>query len=322
MKEQNENKVEREAASEQGARSVPQTGTGVSVRSLLRAAMAAYAKLLPTTKNTTFHDSASRREFYVRRALVCVVCLVVYILLDRSAMFLQMWPNISAWYPPVGFAVALLIGLGPEILPLLTFSSYLSGTINYHQGFADVGFILTTLLLPIGYGTASLFLRRRFSEDSRLRNIRDVTTLLGITLLAASVCASVGTQILIWGGDIRPADFARAAFNWWVGDAVALSSLTPFLLQLVLPGLRRYLGVGKLAPQSGRVIKAFSARSFVETKGLWEPPLRYSRWFSGASLLAALICSTSFFCRSFGFRQGAVCAAPSLPCCFWTPDWR
>ena len=273
MKEQNEIKVEREATSEQEGRSVSPIGAGASVRSLLRAVVALCAKLLPTTKNTMFHDPGSRRKFYVRRALVYVACLVVYILLDRSAIFLQMWPNISAWYPPVGFAVALLIGLGPEILPLLTFSSYLSGMINYHQGFADVGFILTTLLLPIGYGTASLFLRRRFSEDSRLHNTRDVTTLLGITLLAASVCALVGTQILVWGGDIRRADFAHAAFNWWVGDAVALSSLARFLLQFVLPGLRRFLGVGKLEPPAGRAIKAFNARSFVETLGLVGAPI-------------------------------------------------
>ena len=78
----------------------------------------------------------------------------------------------------------------------------------------------------------------------------------------------MGTQILVWGGDIRRVDFAHAAFNWWVGDAVALSSLTPFLLQFVLPGLRRYLGVGKLEPPAGRAIKAFNARSFVETLGL------------------------------------------------------
>lgn len=165
MSEQNEIKVEREAASEQDGRSVPQIGAGASVRCVLRAVIAACAKLLPITKNATLHDPASRRRFYVRRALVYVVCLVVYILLDRSAMFLQMWPNISAWYPPVGFAVALLIGLGPEILPLLTFSSYLSGIINYHQGYADAGSVLTTLLLPIGYGSASLFLRRRFSTS-------------------------------------------------------------------------------------------------------------------------------------------------------------
>ena len=162
MKEQNEIKVKRVAASEQAGRGMSRVGAAASVRALKTTiCAAALARLLPATENKKPDDERIRRKSYARRALVYLVCMVVYILLDRSAVFLQMWPNISAWYPPVGFAVALLIGLGPEILPLLTFSSYLSGIINYHKGFAEVGFMLTTLLFPIVYGTASLFLCRR-----------------------------------------------------------------------------------------------------------------------------------------------------------------
>ena len=272
VKEQNEIKVKRVAASEQWGRGVFRTGAVGSVRSVEITVRGAVAKLFSSIQKTP-GDLRMRRKSYARRALVYLVCLVVYILLDRSAVFLQMWPNISAWYPPVGFAVALLIGLGPEVLPLLTFSSYLSGILNYHEGFADAGFLLTTLLLPMVYGTASLLLRRRFSKDSGLHSIRDVTNLLGITLLAALVAASAGTLILVWNGNIRRADFVHAAFNWWVGDAVALSSLTPFLLQFVLPSLRRYLGVGKREPQAGRAGKELSTRGFLETIGLVGAPI-------------------------------------------------
>ncbi|HEY1471795.1 MAG TPA: PAS domain S-box protein [Candidatus Acidoferrum sp.] len=170
---------------------------------------------------------------------------------------------------------------------MLAISSYLSGVINYQQGFADTSLVLTSLLLPVVYGTAGLFLRQRLNEDSRLHNIRDVMNLLGTALLAASVSASAGTQILIWDGDIRRADFAHAAFNWWVGDAVALSSLTPFLLQFVLPDLRRYLGVGKGETQSGRVHKTFNAASFLETIGL-----------VGAPIVVFALAFGTFFARS------------------------
>jgi integral membrane sensor domain MASE1 len=82
--------------------------------------------------------------------------------------------------------------------------------------------------------------------------------LLATALFAAAVSASAGTQILIWDRNICRADSAHAASNWWVGDAVALASLTPFLLQFVLPGVRRYLGVGKTEPKSGRIHQAFN----------------------------------------------------------------
>jgi integral membrane sensor domain MASE1 len=141
---------------------------------------------------------------------------------------------------------------------VLAISSYLPGVINYTQGFTDPSLLLIALLLPTAYGTAGLFLRQRLNEDSRLQSIRDVMNLLATALFAAAVSASAGTQILIWDRNIRRADFAHAASNWWVGDAVALSSLTPFLLQFVLPGVRRYLGVGKTEPKSGRIHQAFN----------------------------------------------------------------
>ena len=131
-------------------------------------------------------------------------------------------------------------------------------SINYIQGFTDPSLLLIALLLPAAYGTAGLFLRQRLNEDSRLQSIRDVMNLLATALFAAAVSASAGTQILIWDRNIRRADFAHAASNWWVGDAVALASLTPFLLQFVLPGVRRYLGVGKTEPKSGRIHQAFN----------------------------------------------------------------
>jgi hypothetical protein len=37
---------------------------------------------------------------------------LLYILLDRLTVFFQMWSGVSAWYPPVGVELALLVGFG------------------------------------------------------------------------------------------------------------------------------------------------------------------------------------------------------------------
>lgn len=37
--------------------------------------------------------------------------MAIYVLLDRTTVYLQIWPSISAWYPPVGFALAVMIGV-------------------------------------------------------------------------------------------------------------------------------------------------------------------------------------------------------------------
>ncbi len=184
----------------------------------------------------------SRRTLFLRRLLFSLICILLYGLLDRTTVFLQIWPSISAWYPPIGMSVALMVGVGQEIFPALLLAGFLSGYLNYHQSPTGLPFLLVTPLVPLIYGLASLFLRRKLTAGHRIRSIRDVNYLLGVSLIASSAAAFSGTAILVWNGDIHPSDYLQAALNWWIGDAVAFSSVTPFLLEFVIPSCRRFLG--------------------------------------------------------------------------------
>ncbi len=136
-----------------------------------------------------------------------------------------------------------MAGLGLGIFPVLLVAGYLAGFLNYHQSVSGLPFLVMNPLIPLIYGFASGYLRRNLSAGYRIRTIRDVTNILGVTLLASFAAATSGTAILVWSGEIAFADYAQATFNWWIGDAVALSSITPFLLEFFLPWCRRYLGV-------------------------------------------------------------------------------
>jgi hypothetical protein len=61
--------------------------------------------------------------------------VIVYLAADRSTVFLQIWSGISAWYPPTGIALALLLGLGVRYAPLYVLAGLLAGRVNYHQAF-------------------------------------------------------------------------------------------------------------------------------------------------------------------------------------------
>jgi PAS domain S-box-containing protein len=184
----------------------------------------------------------TKLTLYSRRLLFGVVCMIIYVLLDRSTVYLQIWPSISAWYPPAGMAVALFVGLGLEIFPVLLAAGYIAGYLNYHQNVTGLPFLLINPLIPLIYAFASLYFCRKLRGNYRIRSVRDVTNLLGVSLLASLVVAITGTAILVHNGEIPASDYAQAAFNWWIGDAVALSSVTPFLLEFVVPWCRRYLG--------------------------------------------------------------------------------
>jgi len=181
-------------------------------------------------------------SLYFRRLVFAVACVFVYVLLDRTTVYLQIWPSISAWYPPAGVAVALFVGLGVEIFPVLLVAGYIAGYLNYHQSVTSLPFLLLNPLIPLIYASASLYLRRKLTGKNRIRSVRDVTHLLGVSLLASFAVATSGTAVLVHSGEISSANYAQAAFNWWIGDAVALSSVTPFLLEFFIPWCRRYLG--------------------------------------------------------------------------------
>jgi len=224
-------------------------------------------------------------RFYIRRLIFGLVCILLYGLLDRTTVYLQIWPGISAWYPPVGLAMALLVGVGPEILPVILAAGYLAGYVNYHQDVRSLPFLLINPLIPVIYGSASLYLRRKLTGKFHIRTTSDVTTVLGVSLLASLAAAASGTAVLVWSREIGAADYAQAAFNWWIGDAVALSSVAPFLLEFVLPWCRRYLGIAKNAELS-----------LPKRKWTWSRPdmLEYSGFLASLGFLIYLAFGNSF----------------------------
>jgi PAS domain S-box-containing protein len=176
-----------------------------------------------------------------RKILVSVVFVFLYIVLDRTTVYLQIWPSISAWYPPVAVGLAIVVGLGVEMLPAFLLGSYLSSFINYHQNIHEPSFWAVNGLSPLVYTAAAIFLRRRLTAERCLAGVRGVVEFLVVTMATALTVASSGAGLMVWYGIIPFSDYLAAAFNWWVGDAVAISSVTPVLLKFVLPRVKRYL---------------------------------------------------------------------------------
>jgi hypothetical protein len=90
--------------------------------------------------------------------------MVRYILLDRCAMYLQVWPGISAWYPPVGICFALFLYLDyGAFLPMLA-ASYFSAALNYHEAPFGAEFLLISPIVPTIYYAAAWLFRKRLAH--------------------------------------------------------------------------------------------------------------------------------------------------------------
>jgi len=172
-----------------------------------------------------------------------VLLIVVYILADRSTVFLQIWSSISAWYPPAGITLAVLIGMGARYVPVLMVAGLIAAKLNYHTATWSYTFLLANTCITGGYFAGSVVLRRVVKIDWRLRSIRDVLGLLLVALPTTGAVAFMGTFLLILDHSVPRAEYVRAALNWWVGDAVAIACFTPFCLVFVMPGLRRFAGL-------------------------------------------------------------------------------
>lgn len=139
----------------------------------------------------------SDRVFALRRYLIGFLFILVFVLLDRTAVYLQVLPGISAWYPPVGIALALLLGMGPRYAPLYWLAGFISAKVNYHQSSFSYIFLPGNSLDFGTYTILSIVLRNVFKFDWRLRSIRDVMVLLFVALPLSGVAALLATLTLI-----------------------------------------------------------------------------------------------------------------------------
>jgi len=175
-----------------------------------------------------------------RRVCVAIVFVALYVLLDRSTVFFQMWSGVSAWYPPSGFSLAMLIGFGSSYVPLVMLGGLIASQVNYHQSLLSFNTIGANLAVSGGYWAAAYVLRRVVKIDWRLRSTRDVFRLLVVSVASSCAVAFAGVLAGVADHAIKPSEYVSASIAWWVGDAVTLASLTPFLLVYVMPWLLRF----------------------------------------------------------------------------------
>jgi PAS domain S-box-containing protein len=191
--------------------------------------------------------------------------VVVYVLLDRSTIFFQILTEISAWYPPTGLALAMLIGFGLAYAPVILVAECIASILNYHQPLHSYIFLVGNIEFVAGYAAAAQILRRVVKIDWRLRTVSDVMWLLLVANCVACGEAFLGAWFLTLDHLIPANQYLRAAMNWWIGDAVAIGSIVPFFLIYILPGLRLFAGYSE---SGGTAEHALSTEGRHELQGL------------------------------------------------------
>ncbi len=179
--------------------------------------------------------SRPRTRLILRHAAISVIFLVVYGLIDKPDVLLVSKLGFTAWHPPVGLSVALLLGISPWYAPLVWLTDTLSRALIYHQPVISWSGMLGALCTASFYAAAAYILRCPLQIDLGMKRQRDMLCYVSLTLLAGLGVAAINAACLVADGTIVLGQYSHAAFTWFTGDALALVAVAPFIVIHVIP---------------------------------------------------------------------------------------
>ncbi len=178
----------------------------------------------------------------VRWWLTAIGYGVGFLVLDRVAFIFETSPGISPWYPPAGLTLALLLAGGLIYAPATFVAVLISGLWVWRLAMPLPSLVMLTLSITAGYSLAALLLRHILRIERHLRSLRSVIKFVAVALLAPGVVATMSVAVFTAAGLIPRVDYFAAVLDFWIGDAIGIVSLTPFLLVYGGPWGRALLG--------------------------------------------------------------------------------
>jgi len=190
----------------------------------------------------------------LRLALIVAAYLCAFILLDFITRQFEVLPGVVAWYPPAGLTYTLLLVFGATFTPAVTIALFISSLFIYRMPQSPYLLFLWALIISLIYGLAAAFLRKRIRFDWHLRKLRDVTWFVCMTVLVSALLAVLSVSSSALSSAMPRSEVLGAIFDWWIGEAVGVLSVTPFLLIFVMPWLKRFA--------DGQPVRLTARRSF------------------------------------------------------------
>jgi len=182
----------------------------------------------------------SRRVIF-RHALISLSFVLLYLLLNRPEVIFFSRIGFVAWYPAIGLVMALLLGVSPWYALLVCFADALAGTVMYAGPVRSFSNTVDAVGVAACYGAAAYVLRGPLQIDLRLRRRRDVVRYVFVSATAAAVATIIGVACLIADHSITWGEYGSSALGWFLGDAIGLVGIAPFLLIHVFPRVRSWL---------------------------------------------------------------------------------
>jgi two-component system sensor kinase FixL len=200
-----------------------------------------------------------------RAVALSVGYVAFYLMLDRLSFVGALHDiGITPWSPSTGLAMALLVIKGLRYAPLVLAAELLSSATLPMAPPSALPVCLASLVVVVGYTGAAAILRYA-GIQAGIRRSSDVVMLITVAIISSGLVANGFVATYAAAGIVPWSGFAKAGFQFWIGDAIGIVVLVPPLLLL-------YERMKQRTPPG----HGMAARQFVEVAA------------QGASVIAAL----------------------------------
>src|ERR1700722_1542189 len=205
-----------------------------------------------------------------RHALVSISFVLLYLLLNRPEVIFISRIGFVAWFPATGLVMALLLGVSPWYALLVCFADTLAGRVIYAQPVVSFSGTVGSAGSALCYAAAAYVLRGSLRIDLGLRPRRDVVRFVFLSATGGAGATIIWVACLIVDHSIAWGDYKSSGLGWFLGDAIGLVGIAPFLLVHVFPHVRNWLSPtpAKLRPSRARFTPPeFTLAGIAETSG-------------------------------------------------------
>jgi diguanylate cyclase (GGDEF)-like protein/PAS domain S-box-containing protein len=241
------------------------------------------------------------RRTITRHALLSLSFVLLYLLLNRPEVVLFSHIGFVAWYPAIGLVMALMMGISPWYAILAVFTNAFTNVVVYSQPVLSISNTIGAAGISLSYGVAAYLLRGPLQIDLGLRRRRDVIQYLLVSAAAATGAAVFGVTSLIADHSLSWGEFPSSVVGWFLGDAIGLVAVAPFLLVHVFPQIRMWLFQ---APSDVRPNNARSRRKKFTFGGVAEA--------FGQALAILFVCWAMFGLNDGAYGHFYTCFVPVI----------
>jgi signal transduction histidine kinase len=141
---------------------------------------------------------------------------------------------VAALWPPAGVGLALLVLLGPRVIPGIVIGDLLLADFDTPLGTVLAQTVGNTVAIVV----AAFVLLRLTNGRLALDRVVDVVAFIGCALLGAVISAAFGPPALRLGGVISSSELDDVFRTWTLGDACGALVFAPVMLTWAAGGLR------------------------------------------------------------------------------------